>query len=143
MESAWRRVAAGPVRVAAVGAASSLIALAAFQVALALGAPLGRGAWGGAHAQLPAGLRIASGFAAAVLVLAAFIVLGRAGYQVPVPPNVSRWGTWVLVAGLTLSALGNFASSSNWERFLLGPLALVQALLCLVVARGRAGSSVR
>jgi hypothetical protein len=126
------------VRVAAAGAASSLIAVAAFQLALALGAPLGHAAWGGAQAQLPAGLRIASGFAAAVLVLAAFIVLGRAGYRVPIPPNVARGGTWVLVAALTLSALGNFASSSNWERFLLGPVALVQALLCLVLWRAAA-----
>jgi hypothetical protein len=109
----------------------------AFQFALALGAPLGHAAWGGAQAQLPPGLRIASGCAAVVLLLAAFIVLGRAGYQVPVPPSVSRRGTWVLVAVLTLSALGNFASSSNWERFLLGPLALVQALLCFVVARSK------
>ncbi len=54
----------------------------------------------------------------------------------PVPLSVSRWGIWVLVAVLALSALGNFASSSNWERFLLGPIALLEALLCLIVARG-------
>ena len=32
-------------------------------------------------------------------------------------------------------ALMNFASSSPWERFLWGPLALVLAGLCFVLAR--------
>ena len=78
-----------------------------------------------------------------VFVMAALMVLGRAGYRLsPIPLSVSRWGIWVLVAGLALSALGNFASSSNWERFLLGPIALLEALLCLIVARGGVGSEV-
>lgn len=34
-----------------------------------------------------------------------------------------------------LGALVNFASQSNRERFLWGPLALVLAILCLKVAR--------
>ena len=98
---------------------------------------MGHAAWGGAQERLPSGLRIASAFAAVVFVVAALIVLGRAGYRMsPVPLSVSRWGIWVLVAVLALSALVNFASSSNWERFLLGPIALLEALLCLIVARG-------
>jgi len=124
-------------RAAAAGAATGFGLLAAFQVALALGAPLGHAAWGGTQEQLPSGLRIASAFAAVVFVVAALMVLSRAGYRMsPLPLSVARWGIWVLVAVLTLSALGNFASSSNWERFLLGPIALVEALLCLIVARG-------
>lgn len=51
-------------------------------------------------------------------------------------PSIFRWGVWVLVGAMTLSALGNFASSSGWERFLNGPVALLLALLCLVVALG-------
>ena len=35
---------------------------------------------------------------------------------------------------LAFSALGNFASPSRWERFLLGPVALAVSLLCLIVA---------
>jgi hypothetical protein len=63
------------------------------------------------------------------------IVLGRVGYGASgVPFAVFRWGTWALVPAMTLSALGNFASSSRWENFLMGPVALLLAVLCLLVA---------
>jgi hypothetical protein len=125
-----------PRRPSAVAAAIGFFAIAAFQVALALGAPLGRAAWGGTYVHLPMGLRIASAFAVGVWVLAALIVLGRAGFQVsPLPPAFVRWGTWILVGVSVLGALLNFASPSSWERFLWGPVALILALLCLVVAR--------
>jgi uncharacterized membrane protein YhhN len=70
-----------------------------------------------------------------VLILGALIVLGRTSFwETSLPFGVFQWGTWALVAGMALSALGNFASSSPWERFLMGPMALLLALLCLVVA---------
>jgi hypothetical protein len=126
-------------RTPAVVAAVGFVVLAAFQVALALGAPLGRAAWGGTHVQLPTGLRVASAFAAAVWVLAALTVLGRSGFSAsPLPPAFVRWGTWILVGVLVLGALMNFASPSGWERFLWGPAALILAVLCLVVARSGA-----
>ena len=126
-----------PRRPAAVAAAIGFVVLAGFQLALALGAPLGRAAWGGTHEQLPTSLRIASAFAVAVWALAALIVLRRGGFRIsPVPPAMARWGTWILVGLLALGALANFASRSNWERFLWGPVALILAVLCLVVARG-------
>ena len=79
-------------RAAAAAAATGFSLLAAFQVLLALGAPLGHAAWGGAQERLPSGLRIASAFAAVVFVVAALIVLGRAGYRMsPVPLSVARW----------------------------------------------------
>jgi hypothetical protein len=73
-----------------------------------------------------------------VLVVAALVVLARVGYMgnTAIPYGVFRWGTWALVAAMTLSALANFASSSRWERFLGGLVALLLALLCLVVALG-------
>lgn len=130
-----------PTRAAAAAAAVGFLAIAAFQLVLAFGAPLGRAAWGGNHVQLPIGLRIASAFAVGVWVLATLIVLGRAGYQISaVPLAVARWGTWVLVGVLPLGALMNFLSKSNWERFLWGPVALILALLCLLVAQSEAGS---
>jgi hypothetical protein len=125
-----------PARTPAVVAAAGFLAIATFQAALALGAPLGRAAWGGTHVQLPMGLRIASAFAVGVWVLAALIVLGRAGFQVsPLSPAFVRWGTWILVGVLPLGALMNFASPSNWERLVWGPVALILAMLCLVIAR--------
>lgn len=131
-----------PGRTAAVVAAVGFVGIAAFQVALALGAPLGRAAWGGTHVHLPIGLRIASAIAVGVWVLASLIVLGRAGFQIsPLPSGFVRWGTWIMVVVSVLGALVNFASPSAWERFLWGPVALILAVLCLVVARSGATSS--
>ena len=100
------------------------------------GAALGAASWSGAYeGQLPMGLRIASGVAVGVYVLAALIVLGRAGFRgVPLRYGFLRWGTWVLVGLMFVGALENFASSSVWERFGWGPVSLILALLCLFVA---------
>jgi hypothetical protein len=128
-------------RTAAAVAATGFILVAGFQVFLALGASWGRAAWGGTHDVLPPGLRIASAASAVVLIVAALVVLGRAGYWgATVPFGIFRWGAWVLVGAMTLSALGNFASSSDWERFLMGPVALLLALLCFIVALGGEGT---
>jgi hypothetical protein len=109
-------MAMDPIRIAAVAAAAGFLVQAAFQVAIALGATLGRASWGGAYdGQLPANLRIASGVAVGVYVLAALVVMGRGGVQgVPLPYGVLRWGTWALAGLLLMGALANFASSSGW-----------------------------
>jgi hypothetical protein len=79
----------------------------------------------------------AAALAVGVWVLAVLIVLGRAGFQLsPLPFALARWGTWILVGVLSLGALMNLASPSSWERFLWGPVALILAVLCLVLARG-------
>jgi hypothetical protein len=125
--------------IAAPAAATGLAATACFQAALALGAPWGQAAWGGAQAHLPPDLRVGSAISAVVLALPALVVLVRAGHWGPARADgVFRWGTWALVPLLALSALGNFASASRWESLLMGPLALLLSLLCLVVARGPA-----
>lgn len=120
---------------AAVLAAAGFLVIAGFQLLLALGAPLGRAAWGGAVARLPSRLRVASGVAVVLWSVAALILLGRAGVlDVPLPPVVLDVGAWALVVLSGLGALVNVASSSPWERFGWGPLALALALLSLVVA---------
>lgn len=82
-----------PVQNAALTAGVGFLGLAAFQAALALGAPLARASWGGVHeGKLPKGLRIASGVAVGVHLLAALIVLGRGGYRVVPLPGVSSDG---------------------------------------------------
>ena len=123
------------VRTAGLLAVLGFAGIALFQVALALGAPLGRAAWGGRQEVLPPSLRIASAVAVAIWLLAALVVAARAGVPiVPVQSDVARWGTW-LVAGLSLlGAVANAASSSRWERFGWAPLALILAVLCLIVA---------
>jgi hypothetical protein len=123
---------------AAIAAAAGFIGLAAFELALALGAPLGRAAMGGTHTYLPTGLRIVSAVAAVFWPLAALVVLRRGGYRVPlISPRIARAGTWILVGLLSLGVLMNLASASNWERFLQAPIAAILATLCLVVARSR------
>jgi hypothetical protein len=123
-------------RLAALLAAVGFAALAAFQAALAAGAPLGHAAWGGEDAHLTTAQQSASGVAVLVYVGAVLIVLTRAAIIWPARSSTRlfRWGTWFLAVALALGALPNFASQSRWESLILGPLALALAALCVVVA---------
>jgi hypothetical protein len=124
-ERALRRAA----QAVTVGFAS----LAAFQAALAAGAPLGDAAWGGAHAHLTMPQRVSSAVAVAFYIVAILIVRGRAAGRVE---RRYRWGAWGLAIALGLSGVANLASDSPWEHYLLAPVALVLAALCIVVAQG-------
>ena len=116
-------------------AAAGFVLVASFQAALALGAPWGRAAWGGAHRRLPGGLRIASAVAVVLWLAAALVVLARAGYGwSPIPSGVARWGTWVLFGLLVVGTLMNLVSRSRPERLIQTPTAAVLAILCLLVA---------
>jgi hypothetical protein len=127
-------------RTAAVIATVGFAGIAAFELVLALGAPLGHAAYGGSTAQLSAGERVVSVMAVIVWLAAAVVVLGRAGFlAVTWPTELFRRATWVLVAVSALAALPNLVSQSPWEQFVFGPTALVLAALCLVVARSPAG----
>ena len=128
-------ISSGTVRTAGAVAAAGFVLVASFQVALAVGIPWGRAAWGGAHDRLPRRLRVASAFAAGLWVAAAIVILDAAGHDVsPVSSGAARWVAWVLFGLLALGALMNLASRSRWERFLMGPIAALLSLLCLVVA---------
>jgi hypothetical protein len=107
---------------AAVLAATLLLALVVFQLLLAAGLPLGHAAWGGQHRVLPAKLRRSSALAALVLAGTAWVVLARAGL---VPPGAGaswvRGATWLLAASFGLNTLGNLASKSATERWVMTP----------------------
>jgi hypothetical protein len=124
-------------RLAAALAAIGFVSLAVFQAALAAGAPWGHAAWGGESADLSAAQQGASAVAAVIYVAAALIVLCRAGLVWPGRGDAAlvRWGTWFFAAAMLVGDLPNFASQSRWEIVVLGPLALVLAALCFVVAR--------
>jgi hypothetical protein len=124
--------------VAAVTAVGCLV-VAAFQIALAFGAPLGAAALGGTiSGQLPGSLRLVSALTALVWLFATPVVLARGGVTlIPMRRKVAMWGTWVLVGLLGVATMANVASSSPWERFGWGPYSLLMLLLCITLARGR------
>jgi hypothetical protein len=125
------------VRTAAWLAAIGFIGIAAFQAALSVGAPLGHAAWGGKYRRLPPSLRVGSAIAIVVWLMAASIVLGHAGFDVPSPPEAVRaWAIWVVVGLLLVGTVMNAASRSGWERFVWAPVSFVLALLTIVVALG-------
>jgi FtsH-binding integral membrane protein len=107
-----------------------------FEAALAVGARLGDAAWGGAHAQLTTGQRFGS--AASVLFYAAAIIMVRRRAAGRAERRYG-WGTWGLAVIFALAALMNVASASQWENYLMAPVALVLAALCVIVARAPSG----
>jgi hypothetical protein len=124
-----------PGPLAAALAAAGFLVIAAFQLALALGAPLGRAAYGGRSAELSPRFRLASAGAVVLWLLAAVFMLGRGGVVVmPLPDVVLDIGAWVLVVLSVIGTVVNLASSSPWERFGWAPFSAVLAVLSYIVA---------
>jgi hypothetical protein len=120
---------------AAIVAVVLLGVVGLFQVALALGAPLGQAAWGGRHSGvLPPNLRMASGVAGVVVYpLIALFILASAGLLEARWTGTGEAGMWALTGFFTLGAMANFASRSRSERF-WGPVSLVIAACCGIIA---------
>jgi hypothetical protein len=113
-----------------------LVVLAVFQLALALGAPLGHFAWGGAHRVLPPKLRIGSLVSIVIYALIVVIALDRSRVIDVVPDPVSTVGMWVVFGYFVLGIPLNAVSRSRPERFTMTPVVLVLAVLSLLVALG-------
>lgn len=108
--------------------------LALFQLALALGAPLGRFAWGGGHKRLPMPLRIGSMISIALYALFCAIIAERAGLVSLFPwSSVSTIGAWVVTGYLGLGIVMNAISRSKPERYTMTPLVIVLFAMALVV----------
>jgi hypothetical protein len=123
------------VQVCAFVAAAVLGALAIFQIALILGAPLGRLAWGGQHKVLPPRLRLGSGVSIVLYGVFAYIALAKAGLAAPVVSEPFTDVTaWVLTAYFALGVVMNGISRSRPERLTMTPAALALALLYLVLS---------
>ena len=124
------------MRAAALVASALLIVIAVFQIALALGMPARKMAWGGGYeGKLPTGLRVASGVAGFVIYpLAALLVL-EAGEltDFDLVPDVGPVGIWVLTGLFALAAIMTFLSRSRVER-VWGPVALGLLVCCGMVA---------
>ena len=114
-----------------------LSVVAMFQIALALGAPLGKMAWGGGHTGvLPPRLRVASAAAALLVYPLIILVVFDASYS---DGDLLPWNgasvLWALTGLFALGALANLASRSTPER-IWAPVSLAISICCGVVASG-------
>ena len=121
---------------AAQVATIGFVGMIAFDAALAAGAPLGAAAWGAAHAQLTTGQRVGSMLSVLFYAGAIVTVRRRAGGRAE---RRYRWATSGLAVIFALEVLVNLASESQWENYLMAPVALGLAVLCAIVARTPTG----
>jgi hypothetical protein len=110
-----------------------------FQLALALGAPWGAYAMGGAFpGAFPPAMRIAAVVQAVVLAGVALVVLSRAGLALARWGRTARWLIWVVVALLGVSVVLNLITPSGGERMIWAPVVIVLFACALRVALSRA-----
>lgn len=119
----------------AVLAVVVLAGLAVFQALLIAGQPLGRFAWGGQHRVLPPKLRIGSAVSIVLYVVFAAVILDAAR-RISAGTRAGTFdvGIWVLTAYFVVGVGMNAISRSRPERFVMTPVALVLAVVCLVLA---------
>lgn len=109
-----------------------------FQLALALGAPWGEYATGGAFpGTYPPAMRIAALVQIPILAGVAAIVLARAGVMLPRLRPASRWLAWVVVVLLAVGVVLNLITPSGTERLIWAPVAVLLFLCALRVALSR------
>jgi hypothetical protein len=111
--------------------ATAMLAIAFFQVALILGAPLGRYMQGGQHeGALPLSGRIIAAVSIPVVLLQGLAILSAAGF-----PGLGWpvWTGWVALAVTGVSTVLNWITPSKPERMVWGPIMLVLSAMGLVV----------
>ena len=122
-------------RIAAFLYAIITLAVVAFQIALAAGAPWGAFAMGGSFpGQFPPAMRIAAIIQAALLIGFALVVLARTSIILPKWLRASRWLAWVVVAFSALSLILNLITPSAGERAIWAPVAFIMLISSGVVA---------
>jgi len=109
----------------------------AFQLALALGAPWGSYAMGGAFpGRFPPPMRVAAAVQGVLIALLAVAVLSAAGLVLPDLAVALPWLVWVVVAVSALAVVLNAISRSAGERRIWVPVASVLLVSSLAVALG-------
>ena len=107
----------------------------AFQFALALGAPWGRYAMGGAFpGRFPPPMRVAAVVQALLIGLLVAGVLSTAGLVLPDLAAAVPWVVWVAVVVSALAVILNAISRSAGERRIWVPVAVVLLVSSLLVA---------
>lgn len=123
------------IEIAAAISCVILAGLTIFQVALILGAPLGKYAWGGAHTVLPANLRIGSMISIVLYIIFAVIITSKAEvFALFENSTVSDIGIWILAVYFSIGVIMNGISRSKPERNLMTPIALMLAITTLLLA---------
>lgn len=123
----------------AIIAVGLILTVVAFQLGLALGLPLGEATMGGRAATVDGVLtppyRLAALVSAALLLIAAGIVLARAGF---VAPGLSDAfivvGAWVVVAFMVVNTLTNLTGRHPLERWGMSAITFTVAILTAYVA---------
>jgi len=124
-------------RLAAIGFGALSLILIGFQVALALGAPWGGLAMGGAvQGVYPPPMRLAALAQAGVNLAMAAVVFSRAGLLLP-PWRVSRVLIWIVVALNGFALVLNLITPSAGERILWAPVAAAMLACAVRVALSR------
>lgn len=112
------------------------VALALFQLAIVLGAPLGEYAFGGQRSGvLPPAFRVASFFSMALAIAIAGHYLAQVGVLTPLlAPDLNQIANWVLVGFAALSAIANNITRSQKEKRLWGGPTVAVLISAVVVA---------
>lgn len=122
-------------RIAGIVVTAVFFCISSFQAALALGAPLGKAAWGGASSEISRNLRCGSAMAVFVWMWAAGVVYQRAGFgDLNMSDALVKKAMWVLAYLMCVGCALNFASRSSIERWIWGPTTLVLAVGCFILA---------
>jgi hypothetical protein len=120
---------------AAIAFAVLVAGVIAFQAVLALGAPWGSYAMGGAFpGRFPTPMRIAAVVQAVLLAVTVAIVLSRADLVLPTWSEPAGWLIWGVVAIAFVAVVLNAITPSAGERRIWVPVALVMLVCGLVVA---------
>ena len=128
------------VELAATAAALLLAVAVAFQVSLALGAPFGEATMGGrartVDGVLEPPLRLMAAASAVLLAVAAWVILARAGVidRGPISDTVLAWGIVVVAGFMALNTLSNLSGRHPLERWGMGSITLLSAILVSYVA---------
>ena len=125
-------------RLAALIFAALISLVALFQLALALGAPWGAVAMGGAFPGVyPPAMRAVALVQVLILGGVGLVVCVRAGLVFPWWTAAARWPTWVVVALLVVGVVLNLITPSGLERLIWAPVATLLCLSALRVALSR------
>lgn len=120
---------------AALAFAATASGVILFQLALALGAPWGGYAMGGAFpGQFPPAMRVAAVVQAALIGLIAVAILSAAGLALPEVAVTFPWMAWIAVGVSAVALVLNAISRSAGERRIWVPVALVLLASSLLVA---------